>query len=184
MTISLAIDTATSRTIVGVVDDGVVLFEEFHEGATDHGKAISQLVAQALKSTKLIDQVVIGMGPGPFTGLRVGITYAQTFALARSIPWIGVCSLDAIRIDSTSNILNTDEYTVAIDARRKQIYWASYKEGVRVKGPAVDRPEDIEQFITNLFPDVRKLVELSSTQKVKEPIYLRSPDAIPTAERT
>ena len=184
MTISLAIDTATSRTIVGVVDDGVVLFEEFHEGATDHGKAISQLVAQALKSTKLIDQVVIGMGPGPFTGLRVGITFAQTFALARSIPWIGVCSLDAIRIDSTSNILNTDEYTVAIDARRKQIYWASYKEGVRVKGPAVDRPEDIDEFITNLFPDVRKLVELSSTQNVKEPIYLRSPDAIPTAERT
>jgi tRNA threonylcarbamoyl adenosine modification protein YeaZ len=184
MTISLAIDTATSRTIVGVVDDGVVLFEEFHEGATDHGKAISQLVAQALKSTKLIDQVVIGMGPGPFTGLRVGITYAQTFALARSIPWIGVCSLDAIRIDSTSNILNTDEYTVAIDARRKQIYWASYKEGVRVKGPAVDRPEDIDEFITNLFPDVRKLVELSSTQNVREPIYLRSPDAIPTAERT
>ena len=184
MTISLAIDTATSRTIVGVVDDGVVLFEEFHEGATDHGKAISQLVAQALKSTKLVDQVVIGMGPGPFTGLRVGITYAQTFALARSIPWIGVCSLDAIRIDSTSNKLNPDEYTVAIDARRKQIYWASYKEGVRVKGPAVDRPEDIDEFITNLFPDVRKLVELSSTQNVREPIYLRSPDAIPTAERT
>ena len=184
MTISLAIDTATSRTIVGVVDDGVVLFEEFHEGATDHGKAISQLVARALKSTKLIDQVVIGMGPGPFTGLRVGITFAQTFALARSIPWIGVCSLDAIRIDSTSNILNTDEYTVAIDARRKQIYWASYKEGVRVKGPSVDKPEDIDEFITNLFPDVRKLVELSSTQNVREPIYLRSPDAIPTAERT
>ena len=183
MTISLAIDTATSRTIVGVVDDGVVLFEEFHEGATDHGKAISQLVAQALKSTKLVDQVVIGMGPGPFTGLRVGITYAQTFALARSIPWIGVCSLDAIRIDSTSNILNTDEYTVAIDARRKQIYWASYKKGVRVKGPAVDKPEDIDEFITNLFPDVTKLVELSSTQNVREPIYLRSPDAIPTAER-
>ena len=184
MTISLAIDTATSRTIVGVVDDGAVLFEEFHEGATDHGKAISQLVAQALKSTKLVDQVVIGMGPGPFTGLRVGITFAQTFALARSIPWIGVCSLDAIRIDSTSNILNTDEYTVAIDARRKQIYWASYKEGVRVKGPAVDKPEEIAGFITNLFPDVRKLVELSSTQNVREPIYLRSPDAIPTAERT
>ena len=184
MTISLAIDTATSRTIVGVVDDGVVLFEEFHEGATDHGKAISQLVAQALKSTKLVDQVVIGMGPGPFTGLRVGITFAQTFALARSSPWIGVCSLDAIRIDSTSNLLNTDEYTVAIDARRKQIYWASYKEGVRVKGPSVDKPEDIDEFITNLFPDVRKLVELSSTQNVKEPIYLRSPDAIPTAERT
>ena len=184
MTISLAIDTATSRTIVGVVDNGVVVFEEFHEGATDHGKAISELVTQALKSTKLVDQVVIGMGPGPFTGLRVGITFAQSFALARSIPWIGVCSLDAIRIDSTSNDLSTDEYTVAIDARRKQMYWASYKNGVRISGPAVDKPEDIATYLTNVYPDIEKLVQLSSTQNVREPIYLRSPDAIPTAERT
>jgi tRNA threonylcarbamoyl adenosine modification protein YeaZ len=184
MTISLAIDTATSRTIVGVINNGIVVFEEFHEGATDHGKAISQLVAKALKSTAIPDQVVIGMGPGPFTGLRVGITFAQSFALARSIPWIGVCSLDAIRIDSTNNDLSKDEYTVAIDARRKQMYWASYKAGVRIKGPALDKTEDIEQYITNVFPDVTKLVELSSTQNVREPIYLRSPDAIPTAERT
>jgi tRNA threonylcarbamoyl adenosine modification protein YeaZ len=184
MTISLAIDTATSRTIVGVVDNGIVVFEEFHEGATDHGTAISMLVARALKSTKLIDQVVIGMGPGPFTGLRVGITFAQSFALARSIPWIGVSSLDAIRIDSTTNDLNTDEYTVAIDARRKQIYWASYKDGERIKGPAVDKPEDVAPYITNVYPNIEKLVQLSATQNVREPIYLRSPDAIPTAERT
>jgi tRNA threonylcarbamoyl adenosine modification protein YeaZ len=184
MTISLAIDTATSRTIVGLVDNGVVVFEEFHDGATNHGKAISQLVAQALKSSKLIDQVVIGMGPGPFTGLRVGITFAQSFALARSIPWIGVCSLDAIDIDSTTNELNKDDYTVAIDARRKQIYWASYKDGVRIKGPAVDKPEDVAPYITNVYPDMKKLVQLSATQNVREPIYLRSPDAIPTAQRT
>jgi tRNA threonylcarbamoyladenosine biosynthesis protein TsaB len=184
MTISLAIDTATSRTIIGVVDNGVVVFEEFHEGATDHGTAISTLIARALKSTKLVDQVVLGMGPGPFTGLRVGITFAQSFALARSIPWIGICSLDAIRIDSTTNDLKTDEYTVAIDARRKQIYWASYKDGERIKGPAVDRPEDLATYITNVYPDVKKLVQLSATQNVREPIYLRSPDAIPTAERT
>jgi tRNA threonylcarbamoyl adenosine modification protein YeaZ len=183
MTISLAIDTATSRTIVGVVDNGVVVFEEFHEGATDHGKAISQLVAQALKSSKLVDQVVIGMGPGPFTGLRVGITFAQSFALARSIPWIGVCSLDAIKIDSSIHDLNTDEYTVAIDARRKQMYWASYKSGVRISGPAVDKPEDIATCVTNVYPDIKKLVELSTTQNVREPIYLRSPDAVPTVER-
>ena len=184
MTVSLAIDTATSRTIVGIVDNGVVVFEDFHEGATDHGKAISELVAQALKSTKLVDQVVIGMGPGPFTGLRVGITFAQSFALARSIPWVGVCSLDAIRIDSTTHDLKTDEYTVAIDARRKQMYWASYKAGLRISGPAVDKPEDIDTYVTNVYPDIEKLVQLSSTQNVREPIYLRSPDAIPTAERT
>ena len=184
MTVSLAIDTATSRTIVGIVDNGVVVFEEFHEGATDHGKAISELVTQALKSTKLVDQVVIGMGPGPFTGLRVGITFAQSFALARSIPWVGVCSLDAIRIDSSTHDLKTDEYTVAIDARRKQMYWASYKAGLRISGPAVDKPEDMATYVTNVYPDIEKLVQLSSTQNVREPIYLRSPDAIPTAERT
>lgn len=201
MTISLVIDTATSRTIVGVVDNGIVVFEEFHEGATDHGTAISNLVARALKSTKLIDQIVVGMGPGPFTGLRVGITFAQSFALARSIPWIGVCSLDAIRIDSTtkksqivssqdsnqqtkSETINFYDYTVAIDARRKQMYWARYKNGVRVLGPSVDKPEDIATYVTNVYPDIEKLVALSTTQDVREPIYLRSPDAIPTAQRT
>ena len=201
MTISLVIDTATSRTIVGVVDNGIVVFEEFNEGATDHGTAISNLVARALKSTKLIDQIVVGMGPGPFTGLRVGITFAQSFALARSIPWIGVCSLDAIRIDSTTkNIqivsskdsnqqtmaetIDFDDYIVAIDARRKQMYWASYKNGVRVLGPSVDKPEDIATYVTNVYPDIEKLVALSTTQNVREPIYLRSPDAIPTAQGT
>jgi tRNA threonylcarbamoyl adenosine modification protein YeaZ len=201
MTISLVIDTATSRTIVGVVDNGVVVFEEFHEGATDHGTAISNLVARALKSTKLIDQIVVGMGPGPFTGLRVGITFAQSFALARSVPWIGVCSLDAIRIDSTTKnsqivssqdsnqqtmaeTINFDDYTVAIDARRKQMYWASYKNGVRVLGPSVDKPENMGTYVTNVYPDIEKLVALSTTQNVREPIYLRSPDAIPTAQRT
>ena len=201
MTISLVIDTATSRTIVGVVDNGIVVCEEFHEGATDHGTAISNLVARALKSTKLIDQIVVGMGPGPFTGLRVGITFAQSFALARSIPWIGVCSLDAIRIDSTTKdsqrvisqdsnqqtmaeTIDFDDYIVAIDARRKQMYWASYKNGVRVLGPSVDKPEDIATYVTNVYPDIEKLVALSTTQNVREPIYLRSPDAIPTAQGT
>ena len=200
MTISLAIDTSTSRTIVGVIDDGVVIFESFLEGATAHGKAISELVATALKQTNLPNQVVVGMGPGPFTGLRVGIVFAQSFALARSIPWIGVCSLDAIRIDSATkeativsagvlnpeskaSALNPDEYTVAVDARRKEIYWASYKNGLRVKGPFVDKPENIAEYITNVFPDVAKLVELSFKVNVKEPLYLRGPDAVPTAER-
>ena len=91
MTISLAIDTATSRTIVGIIQDGKALFEEFHEGATEHGFAITELVARALKIYPQPDQVVVGMGPGPFTGLRVGITFAQTFGLARKIPVVGVC---------------------------------------------------------------------------------------------
>jgi tRNA threonylcarbamoyl adenosine modification protein YeaZ len=176
MTISLAIDTATNRTIVVIIEDGKVIFESFHEGATEHGFAITELVAKALEICPKPDQVVVGMGPGPFTGLRVGITFAHTFALAREIPVIGVCSLDAIVVDK-------DEYTVAIDARRKEIYWASYKGGVRVAGPAVDKPTDVADYILDLYPDMQKLVALSNAENITEPMYLRRPDAVPTAER-
>jgi len=176
MTISLAIDTATSRTIVGIIEDGVVLFEKFHEGATDHGRALSQLVAEALKSSAPPQQVVVGMGPGPFTGLRVGISFAQTFGLARNIPVVGVCSLDAIDIQES-------EYTVAIDARRKEIYWARYKDGARIEGPSVSKPAEVSGFIIDQYPDMKKLVSLSAAQNITEPMYLRRPDAVPTAER-
>jgi tRNA threonylcarbamoyl adenosine modification protein YeaZ len=176
MTISLAIDTSTSKTIVGVIEDGTVLFEEAHEGATDHGRALSELVSKALKVSKPPHQVIVGMGPGPFTGLRVGIAFAQTFALARDIPVVGVCSLDAIKIDLS-------QYTVAVDARRKEIYWASYKDGIRIDGPHVNKPAEVENFIIDVYPDMGKLVELSKNQNITEPMYLRRPDAVPTAER-
>ncbi|MFM2214807.1 MAG: hypothetical protein RJA88_176 [Actinomycetota bacterium] len=176
MTLTLAIDTSTSRTIVGIIDGENVLFEKFHEGATDHGRALSQLVAEALKVSPPPKQVVVGMGPGPFTGLRVGISFAHAFGLARNIPVVGVCSLDAIAIDQS-------EYTVAIDARRKEIYWARYKDGVRIEGPSVSKPAEVDGFIIDQYPDMRKLVELSGSQNVTEPLYLRRPDAVPTAER-
>jgi tRNA threonylcarbamoyl adenosine modification protein YeaZ len=176
MTISLAIDTASSRTIVGIIEGDKVLFETFHEGATEHGFAITELVMKALEICPKPDQVVVGMGPGPFTGLRVGITFAHSFALAREVPVIGVCSLDAIEIKES-------EYTVAIDARRKEIYWAKYKDGVRVLGPAVSKPAEVENFIIDQYPDLKKLVALSTSQNITEPMYLRRPDAVPTAER-
>ena len=177
MTISLAIDTATSRTIVGIIEGDKVLFEAFHEGATEHGFAITELVMKALEICPKPDQVVVGMGPGPFTGLRVGITFAHSFALAREIPVIGVCSLDAIEIKES-------EYTVAIDARRKEIYWAKYKDGLRISGPAVSKPAEVDNFIIDQYPNLQKLVALSTSQNITEPMYLRRPDAVPTAERT
>ena len=176
MTLTLAIDTSTSRTIVGIIDGDNVLFEKFHEGATDHGRALSQLVAEALKVSRPPKQVVVGMGPGPFTGVRVGISFAHAFGWARNIPVIGVCSLDAIAIEES-------EYTVAIDARRKEIYWARYKDGVRIEGPSVSKPAEVDGFIIDQYPDMKKLVALSSSQNVTEPMYLRRPDAVPTAER-
>jgi len=176
MTLSLAIDTSTSRTIVGIIDGDTIVFEKFHEGATDHGRDLSQLVAEALKVCAPPQQVVVGMGPGPFTGLRVGISFAHTFGLARGIPVIGVCSLDAIAIQE-------NEYTVAIDARRKEIYWARYKDGVRIEGPAVSKPAEVDGFIIDHYPDMKKLTSLAQSQNITEPMYLRRPDAVPTAER-
>jgi tRNA threonylcarbamoyl adenosine modification protein YeaZ len=177
MTVSLVIDTATSRTIVGIVRDREILWQNFHDGATDHGNAVADLVKQALTAGVNPDRVVVGMGPGPFTGLRVGIAFARAFATARNIPVIGICSLDAIVVDQ-------DEYTVAIDARRKEIYWARYKDGIRVEGPAVNFPADVDGYIIDLFPDIARLVELSADQNFTEPFYLRRPDAVATADRT
>jgi tRNA threonylcarbamoyl adenosine modification protein YeaZ len=176
MTVSLVIDTATSRTIVGIVRDREILWQSFHEGATDHGNAVADLVRQALTAGVNPDRVVVGMGPGPFTGLRVGISFARAFAAARNIEVLGICSLDAIVVD-------LDEYTVAIDARRKEIYWARYKSGNRVEGPAVNFPADVEGYIIDLYPDITRMVELSAQTNHAEPFYLRRPDAVATADR-
>ena len=177
MTTSLVIDTATARTIVGLVKDGEVICQSFHDGATDHGNAVADLAKQALAVGVNPDRVVVGMGPGPFTGLRVGISFARAFAVARNIEVVGICSLDAIVVD-------LDEYTVAIDARRKEIYWAKYKDGMRILGPAVSKPDEVSDFIIGQYPNLKKLVALSSSQNITEPMYLRRPDAVPTAERT
>jgi tRNA threonylcarbamoyl adenosine modification protein YeaZ len=176
MTISLTIDTATAQTIVGLLDGDVVIFQEVHVGATDHGRAVSDLVAKALASGPAPDHVIVGMGPGPFTGLRVGIAFAQSFALARQIPVIGICSLDAIEIDQ-------ENYIVAIDARRKEIYWARYQGGQRVEGPLVSKPVEVEGFIIDQYPSPRKMVALANSENYEEPLYLRRPDAVPTVDR-
>jgi tRNA threonylcarbamoyl adenosine modification protein YeaZ len=177
MSTSLVIDTSTSRTIVGLVKDEQIIFQGFHDGATDHGNAVAILAKQALAVGVNPDRVVVGMGPGPFTGLRVGISFARAFAAARNIPVIGICSLDAIVVDQ-------DEYTVAIDARRKEIYWAKYKSGKRIQGPAVNFPADVEGYIIDLYPDISRMVVLSEAQNVSEPFYLRRPDAVATADRS
>jgi len=177
MSTSLVIDTSTSRTIVGLVKDKQIVWQGFHDGATDHGNAVAILAKQALVAGVNPDRVVVGMGPGPFTGLRVGISFARAFGAARNIPVIGICSLDAI-------VVEQDEYTVAIDARRKEIYWAKYKSGKRVQGPAVNFPADVSGYIIDLYPDISRMVELSEAQNVSKPFYLRRPDAVATADRS
>ena len=176
MSTSLVIDTATSRTIVALVKDEQIIWQGFHDGATDHGNAVALLAKQVLAAGVNPERVVVCMGPGPFTGLRVGISFARAFAAARNIPVIGICSLDAIVVDQS-------EYTVAIDARRKEIYWARYQDGERVEGPAVNFPADVAGYIIDQYPDVARMVELSAHENYAEPFYLRRPDAVATADR-
>ena len=180
---SLVIDTATNRTTCGLFLEGSLAFYEFHDGATEHAEALPKLVAKALSQSSKIDEVIVGMGPGPFTGLRVGIVFAQTFASARNIPWLGVCSLDGIAIDE-------NEYIVATDARRKEIYWAHYQLGNRVAGPFVtspseldDRKEKVYGITEPVYPNPVSLLLASRSTPINEPLYLRRPDALPTSER-
>ena len=173
----LAIDTSTSRSCVAIIDGTEVLYSGFRDGATAHGPSLPALVQEALAVSD-VDEVVVGMGPGPFTGLRVGIAFAQSFALAREIPVRGVCSLDAIAAQVTDK-----DFIITVDARRKEVYWARYTDGVRVGEPAVNFPADVTgaAIHADLFPDMVALVNLPGT--ITEPIYLRRPDAVATVDR-
>ena len=177
MTKVLAIDTSTSRTSVAIIEADTILFSGFLDGATAHGPSLPALVQEAL-AVSGVDEVVVGMGPGPFTGLRVGIAFAQSFALARDIPVRGVCSLDAIAAQ-----INEKDFIITVDARRKEVYWARYTDGVRVGEPAVNFPSDVSgaPIHGDLFPDMQALVRLPGN--IDEPIYLRRPDAVATVDR-
>ena len=178
MTITLAIDTSTSRTSVAIIEEGSILWSGHRDGATEHGPALPSLVQEGIKGFA-INEVVVGMGPGPFTGLRVGIAFAQSFALARGILVRGVCSLDAIAAQ-----VDEKDFIVTVDARRKEVYWARYKDGVRVGEPGVSFPADVSgaPIHPDLYPDMKALVAL--TGNIIEPMYLRRPDAVATADRT
>lgn len=177
MTLTLAIDTSTSRTCVGIIEAGELLWSGYKDGATAHGSALPALVQEAI-ADRTIDEVVVGMGPGPFTGLRIGIAFAHSFALARKISVRGICSLDAIAAQ-----LQSKDFIVTVDARRKEVYWARYVNGVRVGEPAVNFPAAVDgsEIYSDLFPDLLAMVLLKGN--ITEPIYLRHPDAVATADR-
>lgn len=102
--------------------------------------AISKVIADAGASRADLTAVAVGVGPGPYTGLRVGIVTARVLAAALGIPVYGVCSLDVIAADTEC----AGPFLVATDARRREVYWARYDaDRVRVAGPAVSAPADV-----------------------------------------
>jgi len=143
----LAIDTATSAITVALHDGERVLAESSTLDPRRHGEyvapAMADVLARAGRTAADVSAVVSGTGPGPFTGLRVGLVTARTFAFARGIPVFGVCSLDAMAhqawLEDAAGM--GQSCVVATDARRKEVYWARYdvtaRGAIRVGEPMV-----------------------------------------------
>lgn len=212
----LAIDTSTSAISVALRGNDIrtgasVLHARGH---TEHlAPLIERCLADAGVTAADVTDVVVGNGPGPFTGLRVGIVTGLVFAHARGIPVHGVCSLDAIAHEAAA-LVGDGELLVATDARRKEVYWGRYAvaEGIatRLTDPAVDRPGDLPDSLRahptagrgpvlypDLFPAPVEVLDVSADALASvalarleageelpvEPQYLRRPDALTTAER-
>jgi tRNA threonylcarbamoyl adenosine modification protein YeaZ len=190
VTLILAIDTATPAVTAGVIRvDGEaldVLAERVTVDARAHAEQLTPNVVAALAEAEVsaddLDAVVVGCGPGPFTGLRVGMATAAAFGHALGVPVHGVCSLDAIGGGSTGELL------VVTDARRREVYWARYRDGVRVDGPAVDAPADVPGAVEAfagppVYPSaaglVRAVADWAAEPAPLIPLYLRRPDAKP-----
>ena len=203
----LAFDTATPLVSVALSDDSRVVVELTSTQPMKHGEQLAPLIEQALDETWVkrteLTGIAVGVGPGPFTGLRVGLVTARTLALALGIPVYGVCSLDVIAAEAASG----EPFTVATDARRKEVYLAAYDgSGARLSGPDVLRPADAatDQPVAGegalLYPEAfpqafgptrpsagwlaRIVVEQRAEILDPEPLYLRRPDAvIPSAPK-
>lgn len=206
----LAFDTATALVTVALHDGDRVVVEHSSTQPMKHGEHLAPLIARAMEDVGIVRQdltaIAVGVGPGPFTGLRVGLVTARTLGLVLQIPVYGVCSLDVIAAEVVGTGSATGSFLVATDARRKEVYLASYDEqGRRRAGPAVSRPAEVattervagagpalypESFPNPLAPGrpsagwlaaavSEELVELLDP----DPLYLRRPDAVAGAAR-
>lgn len=190
----LAIDTSAG-TSVALVDAGRVLAEAEEPGTRRHAEAIGTLLRAVLDGADAaprdVTGVVAGMGPGPFTGLRVGIAAARAFAFGIGVPVHPVVSHDAIAYGAEGRVL------VVTDARRREVAWSLYGPGVeRLAGPALTLRADLDE-LTARHPGVPVLdpptVSAASLALVAEsllaagrplgpaePLYLRAPDVTVT----
>lgn len=199
----LALDTSTPLVSVALLDEGQVVHAATSEQPMKHGEQLAPMITAALARVGAIRQdvtaVAAGVGPGPFTGLRVGLVTARTMGLALGIPVYGVCSLDVLALRAVDEAV-AEPFVATIDARRKELFWASYdEEGRRVDGPHVDRPTELPDLLVvgagpSLYPDAFKrtagpagpdaatlalaVAEERAELLDPEPIYLRRPDAV------
>jgi tRNA threonylcarbamoyl adenosine modification protein YeaZ len=217
----LALDTATPAVTAGVVElTGNAVVERSVRVAHDARKHAELLMPEVLATCadagvalRDVDAVVTGTGPGPFTGLRVGMVTAAALGDALGIPVHGVCSLDAIAAASlAAGPVPDGPLLVVTDARRREVYWALYDgEGGRISGPHVETPAVLTARIDDLgavaaaggsaalvglpewepaSPSPAGLVAVAAPALHSgvrpgplEPLYLRRPDAVEPGAR-
>jgi len=144
----LALDTSTpavTAALVDLADGGRTLASSAVVDGRRHGELLVPVISDVLDRAGVdrrdLGAVAVGLGPGPFTGLRVGIMTAAALADALGIPAYGECSLDAVGRPAVGA---QDVVTALTDARRREVYWASYRsDGTRVAGPGVARPAEL-----------------------------------------
>jgi tRNA threonylcarbamoyladenosine biosynthesis protein TsaB len=200
----LAFDTATPHVTVALHDGEDVAVELTAERPMKHAEQLAPLIEQAMAQAGIVRQdltaIAAGVGPGPFTGLRVGLVTARTLAFVLEIPVYGVCSLDVLAVEAADSGAVSTEFVVATDARRKEVYLARYDErGNRLEGPVVDKPASLatDDVVVGegglLYPDAfprragpaapsagwlaRVVAEERAELCDPEPLYLRRPDA-------
>lgn len=207
----LALDTSSPTVAVALHDDGGVLLDLVSERPMKHAEQLAPLVEEVLARTGTdrhdLTAIAVGVGPGPFTGLRVGLVTARTLAFVLQVPVYGVCSLDVVAVQALAEQPLEDaggSLVVATDARRKEVYLARYDAGgARLEGPVVDKPAVLATDLpvagegALLYPDsfphargparpsagwlarcvAEELVELHDP----DPLYLRRPDAVGSA---
>ncbi len=191
----LAVDTSTALSSIALVDSGSVISMASHTDARGHLEAIGTLFTQLeLDLNSLPDLIACGVGPGPYTGLRVGIAFAQGLSAAWSVPVVGVCSLDAVAnaIIREGQVEPGSEFIAATDARRKEYYWAKFDcSGTKLSGPSVDLTEVVASMaaeleiplLTQVLPhaiDIAACAQRGDRHDVT-PMYLREVDAQPSA---
>jgi tRNA threonylcarbamoyl adenosine modification protein YeaZ len=193
----LGIDTSTSVT-AALARPGHVLASRAVTATNVHVEQLMPLVSEVMAASGhvLADLagIVVGIGPGPFTGLRVGIVTAQTLAYVLDVPVRGVCSLDIVALTFAATHPSRG-FTVISDARRKELYWATYEpSGKRLDGPNVTLPCDVptglivgpaadlyelagERVVVALDPGAIAVAPTRLADLGTEPLYLRRPDA-------
>ena len=137
-------DTATPAVSVALHDGERVVSEAFAAGGRRHGELLAPMIAKVMAdagaSRAGLTAVAVGVGPGPYTGLRVGVVTARVLGAVLGLPVHGVCSLDVI----AAAVRPGREFLVATDARRREVYWARYDAaGRRLEGPQVGRAGSI-----------------------------------------